>query len=99
MGAQSPRDLLCVQYLWKLCGFSFKNTGRQNKNPKVKRRERGWEDNPQPEVQRWVEGLGLHGCVAMETTVPFVVMETTARTPIKGASKLFLDPLAIRVAP
>lgn len=42
-----------------------------------------------------MKGSGLQGPIVMETAVGSVVMETTARTPTKGASELFLDPLVI----
>ena len=42
--------------------------------------------------------MGLPGVAVMETTAPFIVMETTAAS-IKDASKLFLDLLVIRAAP
>lgn len=71
----------------------LKYTRRQNKNLKVKQRGRGCKGNPK--VPRWVKVLGLHGRVVMETAAGSVVMETTARTPTKVASKLFLDPLVI----
>ena len=88
MKAQSPRDL---SIYGNSAGSHPKYTGRQNKNLKVKRR--GCQGSPK--VQRWVKGLELPGPVVMETAVGSVVMETTARTPTKGASELFLDPLVI----
>ena len=49
----------------------------------------GREHKGNPTVQRWVEEWGLLGQVVMETAVGSAVMETTARTPTKDASKLF----------
>ena len=89
MKAQSPRDL---SIYGNSAGSHPKYTGRQNKKLKVKRR-RGCQGNSK--VQRWVKGLELPGPIVMETAVGNVVMETTARTPTKGASELFLDPLLI----
>lgn len=88
-------------------GSYLKYTGRQNKNAKVTQRGRGWKGDIKPKCRDEWRGSG---CIAMETTgprvvietiVPCVVLETTATTPtpIKGASKLFLDLVVIRVAP